>query len=81
MDYIEQMQQEARKLACLQDGFIVIDPDHTEYNIELSRCDSYEKIIWWISHLSEKTWITVPMIEQFILLACHEHKLRAAGPL
>lgn len=39
------------------------------YVITLDRCDTLEKILDWVLHLSEKTWVTTDLIESFIHLA------------
>ena len=36
------------------------------YDFELDRCDTYEKLISWISHLTRKTWVTSSHIKQLI---------------
>jgi hypothetical protein len=50
-----------------------------EYEIALSSCATYEKIVWWTFHLSEKKWMTVPVLRHFIRLACSHHGLQEDG--
>ena len=45
------------------------------YDIELSRCDTTEKILSWVLHLSRKNWMTGDMIHDFITTACDKHNL------
>ena len=51
-----------------------------DYEIDLSRCDTYEKIVWWAFGLSEKTWMTLPVLRHFIRIACSHHGLQERGP-
>lgn len=46
-----------------------------EYDIELSRCDSPEKILSWVEHLLEKTWMEPDVLGKFIQVALSEHGL------
>lgn len=59
----------------IADDYIVINIEH-EYNIELNRCDTHEKILGWASHLCEKTWMNLNVMERFIQLAAAHHNLR-----
>jgi hypothetical protein len=71
-----------RALACeIRGDEIIIDPKGMDYPIGLGRCDTHEKIVGWVLHLSEKRWITVLMIEMFILTACDRHGLEAQANL
>lgn len=36
------------------------------YPIAFDDCDSAEKILSWILHLSEKTWVTTDLLRRFI---------------
>lgn len=47
------------------DGWITLDG---WYEIPLSDCDTPSKVVSWIAHLSEKSWVTPPMIGRFIAL-------------
>lgn len=42
------------------------------YDIELDRCDTPEKILAWVDHLTEKTWMTNDMFSEFIGVACKQ---------
>ena len=50
-----------------------------EYFIEWSRCDDIVKILEWVHHLSEKSWITSECIHEFITAATAHHKLDIYG--
>ncbi|MCP5537027.1 MAG: hypothetical protein H7A51_12470 [Akkermansiaceae bacterium] len=67
-----------RALACEIEGSeIIIDPKGERYPIKLDSCDTHEKLVGWIVHLSRKRWITVLLIEMFILTAYDHHDLEA----
>jgi hypothetical protein len=46
------------------------------YEISLDRCSSHADIVAWCLHLLEKGWVEKAHLEQFIMLACHHHKLK-----
>ncbi len=56
------------------DDHIVINVEY-EYNIALSRCNTESKILSWVHHLTEKTWMTNEVMERFIEMACEAHNL------
>jgi hypothetical protein len=59
--HIERLNQQ-----CYVDGdHIIINPGF-EYQIALNRCDTPEKLLSWIFHLSEKTWMTTEVLHKFI---------------
>ena len=61
--------------ACrIADGEIVFEWGH--YGIALSECDSYERILHWVYHLSHKSWVTPAILRRFILLATTHHGLK-----
>ena len=75
---IDQLETHLKKMTeqCyIKDGFIVFNVDY-EYNINLSRCDTPAKILGWVQHLCEKTWITRELIERFISLATRHNKIK-----
>ena len=63
----------------VKEGHIVLNstPENelAEYNIALNRCDTPAKLLGWIRHLSEKTWLTMDMLDRFIAVACFENKI------
>ena len=67
-------EQRLQKQVAVKEGHIVINVTY-EYNIALDTCRSYENILGWVLHLTEKTWMTNEILERFILLACHESGL------
>lgn len=76
-DLAEQVMAEEetlRRQIYVEDGHIVINISY-EYNIPLSGCDTPERILHWVWHLTEKTWMTQEVSRRFIELACHENGL------
>ena len=47
-----------------------------KYNIALDKCDTYEKILSWVFHLQEKTWMSPDVTRRFISLVCQHHNLK-----
>jgi len=45
------------------------------YSISLDTCDTLEKVVDWILHLAEKSWVTTELIESFIELAIDTNKI------
>ena len=77
-----QNQQDLRKACRLENEQIVFDvKERTEYKIPLSRCDTYQKIVSWTTHLLQKNWVTSDVLKRFIELACSHHRLDAHGHL
>ena len=51
------------------------DDESEVFDLELSRCDTYPKILSMVLHLAEKDWMTQRLTRLFILNACHHHRL------
>ncbi|NJM55420.1 MAG: hypothetical protein HC841_05465 [Verrucomicrobiae bacterium] len=78
-EYIRSRAELRRSCRIEHDAILFQSADGLDYDIKLSRCDTYEKIVHWAVHLSAKKWITVPMLREFIRLACSHHGLRSEG--
>jgi hypothetical protein len=55
-------------LVSIKDGWVSIKthaPDET-YEFSLSRCDTPERLLRWISHLCEKTWVRMDHIKSLV---------------
>ena len=39
------------------------------YTITYERCDTSEKVLSWVVHLADKTWVTKDLIQEFIVSA------------
>lgn len=60
---------------CYIDGDYIVLDVRFPYDIELSRCDSPEKILHWVWHLSQKNWVHRHLLWKFINLVCEYHNL------
>lgn len=77
MDLLKRVQEQEEvlgKQVYVVDGHVVINVEY-EYNIELSRCDTAEKLLHWIWHLTEKTWMNTSVMRRFIEVVCRENKI------
>lgn len=54
----------------LDDGYVVLDCPPTTYEIGLYRIETPLNLLGWCHQLTEKRWVTVPMLRQFIVLVC-----------
>jgi len=67
-----------KNLNCLiriDNGYIVLD----KYDISLTRIQTPADLIHWICHLSDKSWVTIPILKRFICLVCEEQNLNIPG--
>jgi hypothetical protein len=72
MIWIERVQQrdaELKDKVYVEGGRIIMNVT-SEYDIDLNRCDTHEKILAWVVHLSEKAWITQEVLIKFIQRRC-----------
>ena len=72
---------EENKKCRIKGKSIILQGKGGDYPVALDRCNTHEKIVWWLMQLSEKPWFTRPMMARFIHHACHYHKLPSRGPL
>jgi hypothetical protein len=68
-------EERLRKLVYVEDDHIVINVVN-EYNVAKAHCDTPEKLLHWIWHLTGKTWMTNNVLRRFIELACHENGIQ-----
>jgi hypothetical protein len=57
-------------------GSSVVFPNFGDYEIELSRIDTPEKLLAWLIHMSEKTWFTSDIARWFILKVSRHQKMK-----
>ena len=57
------------------EGDCVVINESYPYQIELSRCNTPEKILAWVIHLSEKTWMNTDLMAAFIYWAAEGNKI------
>ncbi|QDO82405.1 hypothetical protein FM037_03045 [Shewanella psychropiezotolerans] len=78
MDLVKSASDKLGKVAkqvFIEDGHIVINVCY-EYNIPISDCNTPERIRSWVKQLSEKTWMTNKVMEQFIQIACDQSNVK-----
>jgi hypothetical protein len=51
-----------------------------DYRAPLDRCSTPEAILGWVRDLTEKKWITVPVIHRFVQLATQHHGIKIQTP-
>ncbi len=59
----------------ITDKAIVFTVENASYEIRLGQCNSHQRILYWVTHLLEKSWVTPQMVTSFVWLACWHHKL------
>lgn len=59
----------------IEGGNLVLDPNGADYDIALDSCSTHSQIVFWVMHLSEKTWFDREMLRTFIQAACSHHGL------
>lgn len=79
LEQAQEREADLAKMVYVEDGHIVIKVNY-EYNIALGRCDTHAKIVAWVLHLSQKTWMTQDVLIRFIRLAMQQHGLTAPMP-
>lgn len=57
----------------IEDDYIII---HDHYEIPFSRIDNPIKLIWWIHHLCEKSWVKPRLINRLIMIATEKMGLK-----
>ncbi|ORM96265.1 hypothetical protein [Pantoea septica] len=55
------------------------EPNGWDYDVAISDCNTHEKILSWVMHLSEKNWVTKDIIRQFIRVSAHASGLKVEG--
>lgn len=55
-------------------GVIVVDVAY-DYEIEISRCKTYEQILGWVFQLSGKSWSTRDLLRSFMVVAFRANDL------
>jgi hypothetical protein len=79
LDEMFRNEERLAKQVFVKDKVLVINVKY-EYRIELSRCDTHEKILAWAVHLSEKNWMDMDVLMRFIYVACKENNLKITQP-
>lgn len=58
------------------DGDFVVLQASYDYAIPLDQCGTSERILGWVSHLCQKTWVTPDVIQRFIDIAAGENGVK-----
>jgi hypothetical protein len=66
---------------CYVDNDDIVINVADEYRVPLSSCPTQEAILGWVRQLTEKTWITVPLIRRFVDTAAEHHKIKIQTPV
>ena len=74
-DEFKEREEKLQQQVSVKEDHIVINVSY-EYNIALSRCDTAEKLLHWVWHLTEKTWMTNDVMRRFIEVASRENKIK-----
>jgi len=67
------------KMCYIKDDLLILQVGG-EYNIALSRCDTAEKLLTWVHHLSEKTWMTRELLQFFMEKVADHHRIDLHSP-
>lgn len=57
------------RLVTIEDGYLVVhDPEQYDsiYDIPIAECTERDDILRWVRQLSEKSWVTKRVIEDFV---------------
>lgn len=77
IDLREAFEDGERRRAALAKRFVVDDEGYMIidgwYEIEMTRCDTYDKILSWVLHLSEKNWASDPAFIRSFVQLCLRH--------
>lgn len=66
--YMEHRAELAKKVY-LEDGFIVLNTGNTTYEIAVNRLHNHESLANWAFHLTEKVWMDMDMMREFLRVA------------
>ena len=75
-DVVSDLRDRSRR--CYIEGGSIVFRDGADYDIPLTQCNTYEKILGWQLQLSTKQWMTLDLLMQFTLMACDSHQLPVA---
>lgn len=64
----------------VEDSIALPSQGEEPYYILLSECADYPAIIGWMTHLSDKRWVTSKILLRFALIAARYHDLPVSYP-
>ncbi len=73
-DWDQYLEESAKKEVFLDGDAIILDVSG-RYEIALDRCDTPERLLGWIVHLCEKTWMTNAAMRRFIMLSADANEI------
>lgn len=69
----EHREEMAKKLYIADDNYVI--NIRYEYNIPRSECSTIPELLHWVHHITEKTWMEIPVLRKFIELVKADQKL------
>lgn len=70
---------ELAKKVYLEDGFVILNTGNSLYEISVDRIYSHEVLANWAFHLTEKIWMDMDMMREFLRVASIAAKLPLEG--
>jgi len=70
--YMERLQGRLTNIIVDDTHLTIKANDQFGYEIALDRIDNPVKILQWVIHLTEKTWMTTELLNQFVQAACNK---------
>lgn len=68
-EMIRQLEQELPLVEYRDGEFVFYDERRSSYAFDADRCDTNAKLLEWIRHMTENSWVTGLHIQQFLQLA------------
>jgi hypothetical protein len=68
MDGVQARWDQLARCVTIADGYLTLHGP-CDYDIELDRIDTPERILAWVTHLSAKTWVEPWMLRRLIQVA------------
>lgn len=69
-EYMATLQERLTRIV-VDESYLTINVDEGyQYEISLERINTPVKILQWVIHLTEKTWMTTELMRQFTMASC-----------
>jgi hypothetical protein len=69
-EYMATLQSRLTRIIVDESYLTINVDDHYRYEIALDRINNPVKILQWVIHLAEKTWMTTELMRQFVIASC-----------
>ena len=69
-EYMATLQGRLTRIVVDESYLTINVDDHYQYEIALDRINNPVKILQWVIHLTEKTWMTTELMRQFVIASC-----------